>query len=337
MADLSTNYMGIPISNPIVIGANSLTKNVQFLRKLEAAGAAAVVYKSLFEEQITYERIQMAEQLEEYANRNAEMGQLYPTLEHAGTNEHIYELKYVLKNTSLPIIASLNAMDDESWIDYAKKLAETGVKGLELNFYEVPGDFDKEEADIVNEQVETLKKVKQVVDIPVSVKLSPFYGNLLRTIKRFSDNGADAVVLFNRLFQPDIDIDNIELSSANLFSTGNEYRMPLRFAGLLHGNIDAQVIANSGIYEGEDIIKLLLAGADAVQVVSALYMHGAEQITNMKADLENWMKDNNFTSISDFKGKLAKKNLKDPFAYKRAQYVDILLNSDEIIKTNTMI
>ena len=337
MADLSTNYMGIPIANPIVIGANSLTKNIQFLRKLESAGAAAVVYKSLFEEQITYERIQMAEQLQEYAERNAEMGQLYPTLEHAGTDEHIYELKYVLKNTSLPIIASLNAMEEESWIDYAKKLAETGVKGLELNFYEVPGDFDKNESDIVKSQTEILKKVKQAVEIPVSVKLSPFYGNLLGTIKQFSDNGADAVVLFNRLFQPDIDIDNIALSTPNLFSTGNEYRLPLRFAGLLYGNIDAQVVANSGIYEGEDIVKLILAGANAVQVVSALYMHGAGQITNMKNDLTNWREDNNFSTLDDFRGKLAKKNLKDPFAYKRAQYVDILLNSEEIIKTNTMI
>ncbi len=336
MADLSTNYMGIPIANPIVIGANSLTRNIQYLHKLEKAGAAAVIYKSLFEEQITYERIQMADQLQEYANRNAEMGQLYPSLEHAGTNEHIHELKYVLKNTKLPIIASLNALDDDSWIDYAKKLADTGVKGLELNFFEVPGDFDKKEADIINGQLETLKKVKQIVDIPVSVKLSPFYGNLVRTIQRFSENGAEAVVLFNRLFQPDIDIDKIEMTTPNLFSTGNEYRLSLRFAGLLYGNIDAQIIANSGIYEGEDVIKLLLAGANAVQVVSALYMHGTQQITIMKNDMENWMDEHSFKSLEDFRGKLAKSNLKDPFAYKRAQYIDILLNSEEIIKTKTM-
>lgn len=337
MLDLSVNYMGIQLKNPIIIGANNLTKNIKYLRKLEAAGAAAVVYKSLFEEQITYERIQMADQLQEYADRNAEMGQLFPTLEHAGTEEHIHELKYVLKNSSLPIIASLNAQEDDSWVDYAKKLAATGVKGLELNFYEVPGDFDKDESDIINGQLETLKKVKQAVDIPISVKLSPFYGNLLRTIKRFSENGANGVVLFNRLFQPDIDIDEISLSTPNLFSAGNEYRLPLRFSGLLYNNIDAQIIANSGIYEGEDIIKLILAGADAVQVVSALYMHGVDQITIMLNDLKNWMEDNNFESLNAFRGKLSKANLKDPFAYKRAQYVDILLNSEEIIKTKTMI
>ncbi|PID94830.1 MAG: dihydroorotate dehydrogenase [Bacteroidetes bacterium] len=335
--DLSTSYMGIPLASPIVIGANSLTKNVKYLKKLEAAGASAIVYKSLFEEQITYERIQMEEQLQEYADRNAEMGQLFPTLEHAGTNEHIYELKYVLKNSKVPFIASLNALGNDSWVDYAKKLAETGVKGLELNFYETPGDDGKEEEEMIKDQLETLKKVKQVVDIPVSVKLSPFYGNLVRTIKRFSEHGADAVVLFNRLFQPDIDIDNLKLAHPNLFSSGNEYRLPLRFSGLLHGNMEAQIIANSGIYEGEDVVKLLLAGADAVQVVSAIYMHGAKHITTMKTDIENWMKEKEYTSIKDFQGKLARKNLKDPFAYKRAQYVDILLNSDEIIKTNNMI
>ncbi|HPE87227.1 MAG: dihydroorotate dehydrogenase-like protein [Bacteroidales bacterium] len=337
MSDLSTNYMGIPLENPIVIGANGLTKNIKFLKKLEQAGAAAVVYKSLFEEQITYERIQLAEQLQEYAERNAEMGQLYPTLEHAGTNEHIHELKYVLKNTRLPIIASLNALEDDTWVEYAKKMAETGVKGLELNFYEAPVDFEKNETDILLCQLETLKKVKQAVNIPISVKISPFYGNLLRSIKLFSDHGADAIVLFNRLFQPDIDIDKIALSAPNLFSAGNEYRLPLRFAGLLYKKIDAQIVANSGIYEGEDVVKLLLAGANAVQVVSALYMHGAGQITTMLEDMKYWMEHNNFSKIDDFRGKLSKANIKDPFAYKRAQYVDILLNSDEIIKTKTMI
>lgn len=330
--DLTTNYMGLKLKNPVIIGACNLVTDLDFLKRLEDAGASAIVYKSLFEEQIQLENLEHYHSIEDYGTRHAEMSSMLPEMEDAGPAEFLYNVAKVKNALKIPLIASLNAVYDDTWYEYAKKLEETGVDALELNFYATPRDLDMDDNSILKEQIDTLAGVKKAVNIPVSVKLSPFYTNPLYCISEMDRAGADAFVLFNRLFQPDINIEEEKLHYPYLLSNSEDNRLSLRFAGLLHGNIKAAICANTGIFTGQDVIKMILAGADAVQVVSTIYKHGPKQITKMLEEIENWMKSKGYDKISDFRGLLSKQNVKDPYAYRRAQYVDILMKSNEIFK-----
>jgi len=330
--DLSVNYLGLKLKNPVIIGASNLVLDLNILKKLEEAGAAAVVYKSLFEEQIHLENLEKYQTEEEYGNRHAEMTSMFPESEDAGPEEFLFNLAKAKQALSIPLIASLNCVYDDTWYEYARKLQDAGADAIELNFYSIPREFDIDDNSILQEQLDTLEGVKKVVNIPVSVKLSPFYTNALYCISELDKKGADGFVLFNRLFQPDIDIHKKAMHYPYLLSNAEDNRLPLRFAGLLHNNIKAKVCANTGIFTGQDAIKMILAGADCVQVVSTIYKHGPKQVTRMLEEMEEWMKENGYNSLSDFRGQLAKDNIEDPFAYRRAQYVDILMKSGDIFK-----
>ncbi len=336
MANLSVKYLGMDLKNPIIVGACNLGKDFDNFKKIEDAGASAIVYKSLFEEQIQLESLQMEENLREYENRNAEMTSLFPDMIHAGPEEHLSNLRKVKEALGIPVIASLNAVYDETWIEYAQLIEQTGVKAIELNLFATPKDTEKDEKTIIAEQLDIIYKVKKAVTIPVSVKLSPFYSNMLNVVNRMSTEGADGFVLFNSLFQPDIDITKEALHFPYHLSTDGDNRLPLRFAGLLYGNFKGNICSNTGIMNGEDVIKMLLAGTDCVQVVSTVYKNGIGHISQMLKDLEFWMDGKNYHTINDFRGKLSRKNLKDPYAYRRAQYVDIIMKSDEIFKLYPM-
>jgi dihydroorotate dehydrogenase (fumarate) len=332
MADLTTKYMGLNLKNPIIVGACNLVKEVDNCKKMEDSGAAAIVYKTLFEEQIEFERLQLSEELNHYNDRHAEMISLFPDIEHAGPREHLSHLKKVVKAVNIPVMASLNCTFDETWVEYARQLEGTGINALELNFYSVPGDFKKEGKAIMNEQLDVVAEVKKSVKIPVSVKLSPFYTNTLMLIQNMYYAGVDGFVLFNRLFQPDIDIDNEEHIYPYNLSHEEDNRTSLRYIGLLAGEIRGSICANTGIFSGKDVVKMLLAGADTTQVVSTIYKNGIGHIGKMLDDLNGWMEGKKYQTIDEFKGKLSRKNMKDPFAYKRAQYIDILMKSEEIFK-----
>lgn len=334
--DLSTTYLGLKLKNPIIIGASNLVTDINFLRKLEEAGASAIVYKSLFEEQIQLENLEHFQAEENYGSRHAEMSSMLPSMDDAGPSEFLFNLAKARQALKIPLIASLNAVYDDTWYEYAKKIEETGVEAIELNFYAVPREFDIDDNSILQEQLDTLEGVKKVVNIPVSVKLSPFYTNPLYCISELDKKGADGFVLFNKLFQPDIDTNRESLHYPYLLSNEEDNRLSLRFAGLLYKNIKANVCSNTGIFTGNDVVKMILAGADCVQVVSTIYKHGPKQITKILGEIEEWMKSKKYKSISDFKGKLSKANIKDPYAYRRAQYVDILMRSDEIFKNFPM-
>ena len=336
MSNLTTTYLGLKLKNPVIIGASNLVNEIDNVKKIEQAGAAAIVYKSLFEEQVELERLQLSEELNQYNDRHAEMISLFPDIEHAGPTEHLYNLRKVVESVSIPVIASLNCVLEETWIDYAKQIEQTGVNGIELNLYDIPGDFGKEGKSIVNTQLDIITKVKEQLKIPVSVKLSPFYSNTLNLIQQMYYAGVDGFVLFNRLFQPDIDMDTEQHHFPYNLSNEGDNRLPLRYVGLLYGEIKASICANTGIYTGTDVAKMILAGADCVQVVSTVYKHGFEQITKILESLEEWMEKRGYASIDQFHGKLSRKNLKDPFAYKRAQYIDILMKSEEIFKLYPM-
>jgi dihydroorotate dehydrogenase (fumarate) len=328
MAKLKTSYLGLELKNPVIVGASNLVTNIENLEKLEKAGAAAIVYKSLFEEQIQLESHQWEMAHELYSHWDAEYVSMFPKAEHAGPAEHLISLRRAKQAVSIPIIGSLNAVLTESWVEYAVKMEETGIDALELNFYANNIDYHTEGEKLVERQLEVLRLVKEAITIPVAVKLSPFYSNTLFVISQMDNLGANGFVLFNRLFQPDIDIMKEEHHYPYNFSSENDNRLTLRYAGLLYGNVGGSICSNTGIFTGEDVIKMLLAGTDTVQVVSTIYKKGIHQIEKMLEDIEEWMDLKHYNTLDEFRGKLSKQKLTDPFAYKRAQYVDILMKSD---------
>ena len=329
MANLSTKHMGVSLKNPLIMGASNLVSNLDNLKKAEDAGVAAIVYKSLFEEQMQLEDYELGNQMDAFDERNAEMINLFPNIEHGGPKEHLYNLRKAKESVSVPLFASINALYKETWVDYAKQIEETGVDGLELNFFAIPRDFDKSSENIILSQLETLKAVKSVVKIPVSVKLSPYYTNVLKTISEFDKAGADGVVLFNRLFEPDIDIETEKHSAPWNLSTPGDHRLSIRYIGLLYKNINATITANNGVYEGSDIVKMILAGANNVEAVSTIYHNGINHITSMLTELEEWMDRKGYKELKDFEGSLSSNAINDPFVYKRAQYIDMILKSEE--------
>lgn len=336
MPTLTTNYMGLKLKNPVIVGASNLVKDLDTIRRIEEAGAAAIVYKTLFEEQIELERLQLSEELNQYNERHAEMISLFPDISHAGPREHLSHLRKVVESVNIPVIASLNCLFEDTWVEYAKQIEHTGVNALEMNLYTLPAEFKKEGKSIVNEQLAVISEVKKNLRIPVSVKLSPYYTNVLAVIQQMYHAGVDGFVLFNRLFQPDIDIEKIEHHFPYNLSNEEDNRLSLRYIGMLYNEIRGSLCANTGIFTGKDVVKMILAGADCVQVVSTIYKHGPAQITKMIEELEDWMGRKKFETIESFRGKLSRKHMKDPFTYKRAQYIDILMKSEEIFKRYPM-
>lgn len=332
MADLKTRYLGIELKNPVIVGASNIVTDINNIKKAEENGAAAIVYKSLFEEQIQLERAQMEDELHEYDERHAEMVSLFPAIEHAGPEEHLLNLRKVKESVSIPVIASLNAVYKETWVEYARLTEETGIDALELNFYFVPREMNTDGRSINENQIDILRAVKEKVKLPVSVKLSPFYANPLNIISLMDKSGANGFVLFNRLFQPDINILKEEHFAPNNLSVPEDSRLSLRFTGLLYGQIKGDICSSTGIFTGTDVAKMILAGANCVQVVSTIYKNKIEYLKTIISDLNSWMESKNYKKTDDFRGKLSNKNINDPFVYKRAQYIDLLMKSDKIFK-----
>jgi dihydroorotate dehydrogenase (fumarate) len=336
MADLRTSWMGVELKNPIILGASKLVDEIDVIEEIEEAGIAAVVYHSLFEEQIHLEQIQLDDMLTEYDHRHAEMVNIFPEIRHGGAKEHIYKLSKLTERLGIPVFASLNAIYDSSWDEYAVELEKAGIAGLELNFYDVPVDPSISSAKIESHQIRILSRIKKLVKIPVSVKISPFYANPLNIVSEMDRSGADGIVLFNRFFQPEIDVDTEQFHYPFDLTHERDYQVTLRFTGLLYGNIAADICASRGIADGNDIVKMILAGANAVQVVSTIYRNKPGHIPVMIETLKQWMNEHEYKTLDDFRGKLSMKKLNDPYAYKRAHYVDILTKSRDIIKKYPM-
>lgn len=336
--EMKTKYLGLELKNPVIVGASNLVNDVKILKKLEKAGAAAIVFKSLFEEQINLENLDLNERLTEYDERNAEMTSIFPhDIYEASPDEFLMHFKDARKVLNIPLIASLNAVNDDIWYDWAQKLEQAGADALELNFYSNPREFDMEGRAIINEELDVIEGVKKVVNIPVSVKLSPFYTNPLYVFSEMDKKGVDGLVLFNRLFQPDVNIESGKMHFPYNLSSPQDNRLPQRYAGMLYDQIHADVCANTGIFSGADVIKMIMVGANAVQVVSTIYKNGPQQITRILEEMEIWMANKQYSSLNDFRGLLSMKNVQDPFAYRRAQYVDILMKSGEIFKKHPVI
>jgi dihydroorotate dehydrogenase (fumarate) len=328
MADLKTSYMGLELKNPFIAGASGFTANLDRIKQLEEAGAAAVVTASLFEEQIQYERFRLEEDLHQFDNLYAEMTDFFPQVKHAGPREHLGWVKKTKQSLSIPVIASLNAVTRKVWSEWAVQLEDTGADALECNFYATPSSFEPSSREVESEQIEILGEVKNKIKIPLSVKLSAFYTNPLHFIKRLDEVGVRGFVLFNRIFQPDINVEEQTNRYRHNLSTGTEYEASLRYAGLLHGSIQGDVCANSGLMGGLDAIKMILAGASCVQVVSTLYKNKIASLQDLIKEAETWMDAKGYKDLNAFKGKMDAKNNQDPAFYRRAQYVKNLIKAD---------
>jgi dihydroorotate dehydrogenase (fumarate) len=326
MANLKTKYMGIELEAPLVAAASSVSSMLDSIKKVEQAGAGALVIRSLFEEQIQFNAQEMEDALNVGAYSYAESLDYFPKIEHGGADEHLMWIEKTRAEVKLPLIASLNAISPGAWTEYAKRLEETGVDGLELNVYSIPADPKKTSAEIEAELFEIVDSVVGEVSIPVSVKLSPFYTGMANVAHRLVEHKVAALVLFNRFLQPDIDLEAqaplIEMS----YSSPNELRLPLRWVGLLYGRVKADLALNTGVHSGRDAAKAFLAGATIIQTASALLNNGIPYMSTMLRELEGWMDEAGYKSLDDFRGKLSQKETLDPFAFERAQYVKLLMS-----------
>ncbi len=331
MSDIRTTYMGIELANPFIAGASALTANMKFIHQIEEAGAGALVTKSLFEEQIGLEELKFDDTLHQYDARHAEMITTMPDLKHAGPEEHLMWVRKTKKEISIPVIGSINAVHEETWLEYAKRMEDTGVDGLECNFFASPKDPARKGSDIEKEQIDLAAKLVQAASIPVSIKLSTFYSNPLNVIHQMDKAGAAGFVIFNRLFEPDIDLEKQELCAPFNLSHETDYRLPLRYAGLLEGTIRASICCSGGFFQASHAAKAVLAGADAVQMVTTLFQNGIGYIRTMKNELQAWMDKMGYSTLKDCRGKMSQRHVSDPWAYTRGQYAALLMNPREVL------
>ncbi|MBW8325663.1 MAG: dihydroorotate dehydrogenase-like protein [Prolixibacteraceae bacterium] len=321
MPNLETKYMGLTLKNPIIVASSGLTNSIEKIKDLEKAGAGAVVLKSIFEEQINNE-------VNHLINRDPQ--NQYPEAEdyiwnytrNNSITHHLNLLSEAKKETEIPIIASINCMSASEWTVFAKDFENAGADALELNLFFVPTDRKKTAEEIEQLYLKVVSEVKKSVTIPVSVKIGFYYTNLVAMADRLVANGANALVLFNRFYEPDINIEKMELVASEVFSSPSDIRRSLRWIGLISSQLlQVEIAAATGIHDGEAVIKQLLAGAQVTQVCSSVYINGSQVIAGMVADLQAFMKKWNFKKIEDFRGRLSYKNIPDPMLYERAQFM----------------
>ncbi len=326
--DLKTKYMGLELKNPLVPSASPLSKDLGAVKALEDAGASAIVVYSLFEEQIKHE----AEEYEHFMTYGtesfAEALNYFPEQNEyfLGPEEYLNHIRKIKETVSIPVIGSLNGISKSGWMKYGKLIEEAGADGLELNIYQVAADMNKEGSTIEEIYVRDLKAIKNSLKIPVAMKLSPYFSSMANMAKRLDEAGADALVLFNRFYQPDFDLDNLEVVPNIVLSNNWELRLPLRWLAILYGKIKASLAATSGIQTHYDVIKVMMAGGDTAMICSELLRNGTIRIKEILGGLEKWMEENEYDSIDMMKGSLSQKSVADPAAFERANYMKALNN-----------
>jgi len=320
--DLTTNYLGLILKNPIIIGSSGLTNSVEKIKKLENSGAGAVVLKSLFEEQLLVDRDKLIEQDEQYFWYPEAIDYINNYSKEFGIKEYSDLIKNAKKDIDIPIIASINCISAGEWILFANRIEDAGADALELNVSLLPSDETRSSEENEKIYFNIIEKVKAKVSIPVSLKMSFYSSGLARLIQKLSwTKNVDSFVLFNRYYSPDIDINNFKIISSNVFSTPEEITTSLRWIALLSGKVECDLIASTGIHSGEGTVKQILAGATAVQIVSAIYKNSPEYITTILNELKDWMKNKGFNSLDEFRGKMSYKKAKNPAAFERVQFM----------------
>jgi dihydroorotate dehydrogenase (fumarate) len=328
MVDLATTYMGMSLKSPVVPSASPLSAELDNIKRMEDAGAGAVTLHSLFEEQIESE----AEALAYYMERGTEMYQealtYFPPVQdyRREPEEYVEHIRKAKEAVDVPIIASLNGITPGGWISYAKRFEEAGADAVELNVYFIPTNFHLMSYDVEDLYVKIMKKVKSQVTIPVAMKLSPYFSAMPHMASMLDAEGADGLVLFNRFYQPDLDIENLEVTPNLILSRSAEMRLPLRWIAILYGHVDASMALTTGIHTPEDVIKAIMAGADIANVCSVLLKGGIGKISELVTGLTLWMEEHEYSSIEEMKGSLSHKAVAEPTAFERANYMKVLLS-----------
>ncbi|MDO9511744.1 MAG: dihydroorotate dehydrogenase-like protein [Bacteroidales bacterium] len=321
MGDLRTTYMGLELSSPIIAGSSGLNNNLRNLLDAEKHGAGAVVLKSLFEEQINHEMYSAVNSDSQNAVYPEAMDYLSNYTKQHSVANYLKLIREAKENLSIPVIASINCLSANEWINFASQIEEAGADALELNLFILPSDPFRSGEENEKVYFDIIQEVRKKITIPLSVKISFYFSGLGKTILHLSWTGISGLVLFNRFYSPDIDINEMEVTTANVFSSPNEIYMPLRWIAMLSDHVQCDLCASTGVENGESAVKLILAGATAVQVTSALYKYGISKITDINDQISDWMKVHGYTSINDFKGKMSLKKAQNPAAYERVQFM----------------
>ena len=324
--ELTTKYLGLKLRTPLVVSASPLSEELDNLKRMEDAGASAIVLYSLFEEQLRQDRLELSHHLENGKDSYAEALSYFPDAGEyrLGPDEYLRHIAAAKKATNIPIIASLNFSSPGGWTEFAKLIQVAGADALELNIYYIPTNPDMSGTEVEMNYLDILRAVKANVSIPIAVKLSPYFSNFANMAKRFDQAGAKGLVLFNRFYQPDIELESLEVKPNLLLSTPMAMRLPLRWIALLHGHVKASLAATSGIHRASDAIKMLLAGADVTMLCSTIIRHGIPQIAMIERDLVDWLQEHEYESVNQLRGSLSQKNCPEPAAFERAQYMKAL-------------
>ncbi|MGB7622239.1 MAG: dihydroorotate dehydrogenase-like protein [Terriglobia bacterium] len=321
--DLSSTYLGLKLRTPLVPSASPLSQEIDNIKRMEDAGASAVVLHSLFEEQLRLERYELHHHLTQGTESFAESLTYFPEPEefHLGPDAYLEHIRKAKEVTRIPIIASLNGTSVSGWTDYARRIEEAGADALELNVYYIPTDTDLSSAQVEQTYIDILRAVKHVVKIPVAFKLGPFFSNMANMARRLEQAGANGLVLFNRFYQPDIDLEELEVRPNVLLSTPQALRLPMRWIAILYGRLQLSFAATSGVHGAQDALKMLMVGASVTMLCSVLFRAGIDQIRTIEQDMRQWMEDHQYESVQQMQGSMSQKNCADPAAFERAQYM----------------
>ncbi|MBN2356999.1 dihydroorotate dehydrogenase-like protein [candidate division KSB1 bacterium] len=324
--DLTTTYMGLKLKNPLVPSASPLSKELDTIKKLEDAGAAAIVMYSVFEEQIAFEAEELSHFLSYGSESYAEAVSYFPQSQdfNLGPEEYLEHIRKAKQATHIPIIGSINGVTTGGWIEYAKKIEQAGADALELNVYFLATDANQNGGEIEQLYIDILKAVKNSVSIPVAIKLSPYFSSMAQMAKRFDQAGADALVMFNRFYQPDLDLEALEVKPGVVLSTSDDLRLPLRWIAILYGRIKANMAGSTGVHTAQDALKLIMAGADVAQMCAALLNNGPNYLAKVLSDMKQWLETHEYDAITTMKGSMSQKNIAEPKAYERANYIKAL-------------
>ncbi|MBI5295531.1 MAG: dihydroorotate dehydrogenase-like protein [Chloroflexi bacterium] len=326
MTNLSTTYLGLNLKNPLVASASPLSKKVEHAKQLEEAGISAIVMYSLFEEQIIHESLELDHYLTRGSNANAESLSYFPESEtySLGPDKYLDQVTALKKNLSIPVIGSLNGVSSGGWTRYARLIQDAGADALELNLYYVTTDPSLTSQDLETAQVELVAEVSSAIKIPLAVKLSPYITCLPNFAHRIVKAGAKGLVLFNRFYQPDFDVDELEIVHSLDLSTSAELRLPLRWVSILHGKLQADLAITSGVHTATDVVKSMMSGARVAMLASALLQNGSQMVPGLLGDVQEWMKAHDYESIQQMQGSMSQQSVAEPAAFERANYMKVL-------------
>jgi dihydroorotate dehydrogenase (fumarate) len=328
--DLTTTYLGLPLKNPLVASASPLSKRIDSVRRLADAGIAAVVLYSLFEEQITHESRELDHYLTRGTNTYAEALSYFPDLEHynIGPEPYLEHLQRVKQAVDIPVIGSLNGVSTGGWVEYAQRIEAAGADALELNIYYLPTDPEVTSAALEESYLTLVRDVRAQLRIPIALKLSPSFTALPNMARRFADAGANGLVLFNRFYQPDFDLEQLEVVPNLTLSTSDDLRLPLRWIAMLYGRVPVDFALSGGVHTAEDVLKAMMAGASVAMLTSELLAHGIARVRDILEDLQTWMIEHEYRSIAQMRGSMSQRAVAEPAAFERANYMKALNSFD---------